>query len=289
MKYSTKEQSEDPIHQGFVSLNNYRYAKVSLLIWLIVLVLYFSHDPGVTPNGGTWLGYTLGTIGFALILWLSFFGIRKRRYGGGAVHLKVWLSAHIWLGLSLSLIGTLHTGMHFGWNVHTLAYALMMIVIISGIWGVFMYIRNPSLMSELLGGKTLVQIGALMTEFDDSFIAVAKNLDIAEKNQIQQAFTNMQKEAISGNVWQKLSPFKRASATKKLLTYLEGVALQSGGTPELRELVKLTTKRDYTLTRIRKFVKLKTMTDIWLFFHIPLTVALIAALIVHVVSVFIYW
>ena len=35
------------------------------------------------PNGGTWLGYTLGTIGALLIVWLMLFGIRKRRYGPG--------------------------------------------------------------------------------------------------------------------------------------------------------------------------------------------------------------
>ena len=46
--------------------------------------------------------------------------------------LKAWVSAHVYLGLSLIVIATLHTGFQFGWNVHTLAYALMMLVILSG-------------------------------------------------------------------------------------------------------------------------------------------------------------
>ena len=29
--------------------------------------------------------------------------------------------------------------------------------------------------------------------------------------------------------------------------------------------------------------------DIWLYFHVPLTFALLAALVTHIVSVFIYW
>jgi hypothetical protein len=31
------------------------------------------------------------------------------------------------------------------------------------------------------------------------------------------------------------------------------------------------------------------MLEIWLFIHIPLTIALIAALTAHVISVFFYW
>ena len=32
------------------------------------------------PNGGTWQGYVLGTIGALLIVWLTLLGVRKRRY-----------------------------------------------------------------------------------------------------------------------------------------------------------------------------------------------------------------
>ena len=42
-------------------------------------------------------------------------------------------------GLSLIVIVTLHTGFQFGWNVHTLAYGLMLLVIVSGIFGIVVY------------------------------------------------------------------------------------------------------------------------------------------------------
>ena len=74
-----------------------------------------------------------------LILWLALLGIRKRAMTRGRWSLKAWTSAHVYLGLALIVIATLHTGFQFGWNVHTLAYVLMMLVIVSGIYGISVY------------------------------------------------------------------------------------------------------------------------------------------------------
>ena len=71
---------------------------------------YAWHQPAVKPYGGTWLGYTLGSIGALLVLWLMWFGVRKRRYSSNAGTVQGWLSAHVYLGTSLLVIATLHTG-----------------------------------------------------------------------------------------------------------------------------------------------------------------------------------
>ena len=150
--------------ENVLNISNNLFFKWALGLSLLSIALYILDDPRVAPNGGTWLGYTLGTIGALTIVFLTLFGVRKRSYRSNLGDLKYWLSAHVWLGLALVVIATLHTGFQFGWNVHTLAYVLTMLVVFSGIWGVYMYLRFPSLMSELLNSKTLIQQGEVLIE-----------------------------------------------------------------------------------------------------------------------------
>ena len=92
------------------------------------IAAYIWHRPPLAPNGGTSLGLALGTVAALLIVWLMLFGLRKRDYRSRLGTLRGWLSAHVYLGASLIVIGTLHTGFEFGWNVHTLADVFMLSV-----------------------------------------------------------------------------------------------------------------------------------------------------------------
>ncbi len=133
----------EALHEGFLRHAGYRWAKISGGLSLLVVVSYLLIDVTPRHNGGSWYGYALGTIGVGLILWLTALGYRKRRMTTGRWSLKAWTSAHVWLGLSLIVIGTMHTGFQLGWNVHTLAWVLMMLVILSGLFGVWAYATLP--------------------------------------------------------------------------------------------------------------------------------------------------
>src|SRR6478672_13102054 len=135
-------------HESFLRHKQFLWLKISLSICLLAILSYGLIDVQPRPNGGSWYGYTLGTIATLLILWLAMIGVRKRAITRGRWSLKAWTSAHVYLGLSLVVIATLHTGFQFGWNVHTLAYALMMLVILSGIWGISMYGTLPQALSD---------------------------------------------------------------------------------------------------------------------------------------------
>src|SRR6478752_8022039 len=82
-------------HESILNHAGSRWLWISVALSAVSLLAYALHSPAVPPNGGTWLGYTLGTIAGLLILWLMFFGVRKRSYSGTS-NLRGWLSAHVY-------------------------------------------------------------------------------------------------------------------------------------------------------------------------------------------------
>jgi hypothetical protein len=153
-------------HRSILEYANFRWFKLALFLCAASAAVYIWHDPPLKPYGGTWLGYTLGTIGALLIFWLAYFGVRKRRYRSNVGSVAGWLSAHVYLGVALIWVATLHTGFELGWNVHTLAYVLMCLVVVSGTYGVFIYLRVPTEMTANAGEDTLASMMLRISEID---------------------------------------------------------------------------------------------------------------------------
>ena len=145
-------------HESFLRHAGFQWAKVAGVLCGIALLGFLCASVPAGPYGATWYGYGLGTIGLGLIVWLSLLGIRKRAMTPGRWPLKAWTSAHVYLGLALVVVATLHTGLRFGWNLHTLAYALMMLVILSGVFGVVVYAMLPSALSANREEQTQAQM-----------------------------------------------------------------------------------------------------------------------------------
>jgi hypothetical protein len=278
----------DAAHASFLVYRRFRYLKVAVLLSLASLVAYLGWEPPGGHNGGTWLGYALGTIGALLILWLMLFGIRKRRYGPGNWSLKGWLSAHVYLGLSLLLVATLHTAFQVGLNVHTLAYALMVVVILSGLFGVFAYVRLPRLMTENRMGQSLDGMALEMLELDRQCVDLALGLSDEYVAEVQRS---RQQTRLGGSARRQLSGRDPKCGTTLALARVRELA--STAPPAMSErvagLVVVLGRKQELLQRARRDIRIKALMDLWLYVHVPLSFALLAALIAHVVAVFFYW
>ena len=273
--------------EGFLVYGRFRFFKVAAVLCLAAVALYVAHEPLDEPNGGTWLGYGLGGIGAALIVWLMWLGMRKRRYGG-RFKLEAWLSAHVYLGLSLVVVVTLHTGLQFGWNLHTLAYALMMIVIVSGIFGIYAYARYPSLMTENRRGLPRAELLSQIAELDRECREIAGKLSDELAGMVLSAVSGTR---IGGGMMRQLSGGDPRCATTITFNRLRDMAggIDPSLSREVRTLLTLLGKKVNLLRTVRRDVQIKALMEIWLYVHVPLSFALLAALSGHILSVFYYW
>ncbi len=276
------------LHDGFLRHARFRWLKVSLLLCLTAIAGYWLADVQPRPNGGSWYGYALGTIGVLLILWLTLLGVRKRAMTRGRWSLKAWTSAHVYLGLSLIVIGTLHSGFQFGWNVHTLAWALMMLVIASGIWGIAVYAAIPAALSNNREQLTQTQMLEALRAADRQLHEAAQPLSHWDAELVQ---ASLAQDPFAGGLWSRLTGRDRRCATARALEVIRrttGDRPDTGNDP-LERVDSLLERKRAMLVRLRRHLRLKAMLEIWLFVHVPATFALIAALTAHVVSVFFYW
>jgi hypothetical protein len=279
-RFTQDEQRRDSDHVSFLKHRGFRWLWIALALNGAAAAGYLMIDQQPRPNGGTWYGYTLGTIGLGLIIWLSLLGVRKRRINPGAWSLKAWTSAHVYLGLSLIVIGTLHTGFQIGWNVHTLAYVLMLLVIATGIYGVVVYVRLPASLSANRREMTRAQMLDALTAIDRQLESAAQPLARGEADLVIAA---LGQDVFGGGALARLTGRYPGCATARALAGFGG-----GGEAETRVAALLEKRRDQ-LAQIREGLRIRALLEIWLFVHIPLTVALIAALTAHVISVFYYW
>jgi hypothetical protein len=280
-RFREDEKRRDADHIGFLKHRRFRWLWIALVLSLLSIVGYAIIDQEPRPNGGSWYGYTLGTIGLLLIVWLSMLGIRKRRISEGAWSLKAWTSAHVYLGLALIVVGTLHTGFQFGWNLHTLAYALMMFVILSGIYGVYAYASLPKALSANRGNKTGGDMLDVIADIDRKLDSAAQPLGRAGSDLV---IATLNQDVFYGGALARLTGSYPGCATKRALAGIPA----SGSEAEAR-VHELLSSRAEQLSQLRGHLRIKAMLEVWLFIHIPATIALLAALFAHVISVFYYW
>lgn len=280
-RFSQDERRRNADHVSFLKHRRFQWLWIALLLSIVCGVGYAMIDQDPRPNGGSWYGYTLGTIGLLLIVWLSLLGIRKRRISEGRWSLKAWTSAHVYLGLSLIVIGTLHTGFQIGWNVHTLAYFLMLLVILSGLWGVYAYAALPRPLSANRKEMTRSEMLDELVVIDRQLNSAAQPLGRAQADLVLAA---LGQDTFAGGVFARLTGFYPGCQTNRALA---GIA--PGSSEAAQSVHDLLAKRAAQLAQIRRVLRTRALLEVWLFIHIPATIALLAALLAHVVSVFYYW
>jgi hypothetical protein len=311
------------MHQpNLLEYRNYRYLKFSSLLMAAAIMAYAFHHPEITAYGGTWLGYALGYIGAIIILILLWYGIYKRRipaqrdrrkvryYSSSAISrhspardrranrhdlprrqsptLQGWLSTHVYFGLSLIVLISLHAGFHFGGNVQTVAYGLMISVIVTGLYGVYSYIRFPRQITENLGDESLDSLLQKISELNEEGISLGDKLPQEIKEIVRWA---TEETTIGGGVFKQLAPHRFACPTSIAVKKLHDLTKNLDGHQSrlYRKLYSTMLRKEVLENRVRLDISLRAKLDIWSYLHVPLAIALVVALAAHIFSIYFYW
>ena len=295
-----------------LNYGQYRYLRQAAALAFIALLLYLSATPGEQPNGGTWQGYTLGIISAALILFLLWFGIRKRQYHCTETSLTGWASAHVYLGILLPVVVSLHCGFQFGWNVHTLAYTLMVLVVLSGFYGLYAYLAFPAAVTANRGGVSRKEMIATIAGLDETGLTLAEDLGTEVHHQV---LRRVEEISLGDTLWQQIKtgasltilpllqwkPADGLIASEQAVLGMDALSFEdflnsylqkTRATDEIHrvaELLKVMNERQSMVSRVQRDIRYHTFIKCWLFLHVPLSCALLAAVLVHVISVFFYW
>jgi hypothetical protein len=266
---------------------NYRYFKLAVVVILLAIAIYLLFEPAVGHYGGSWLGYGLGTISALMVLWMAWYGVRKRRYRGTG-STQGWLSAHIYLGTALTVLVSLHSGFHFGFNIHTLAYGLLLVVVVSGFFGNYAYMIYPRQMTDNMGEDNL---DALLLRIADAD-KLARQLALHMPDDINNTVARACRETYIGTgLIEQLRGFRpdcpSAVAVQQLAVM--GKELSAEQRKMYHELYSIMVRRESLVKRARQDLMYRARLGFWLYFHVPFTVALLVAMVAHVVAVFVYW
>jgi hypothetical protein len=113
----------------------------------VVYIFYTLNSP-TGPSGGTTIGLAFGIVGFAFMIFAGLLGARKRVPVWRLGRAQAWMRGHLWLGLlSLPLI-LFHGGFHFGGTLTRLLMWLLIITVVSGVFGAVLQNYVPRMMTS---------------------------------------------------------------------------------------------------------------------------------------------
>ncbi|ASJ74285.1 hypothetical protein [Granulosicoccus antarcticus] len=293
------------IHTSILGYRSARYLWVTIILIAISIGIYISQSGSDQPaNGGTWQGYTTGTLGALLILWLSLLGVRKRRYRSRTGSVAGWTSAHVYLGTSVIIIGTLHSAGQLGWNIHSLAYVLMCTVVVSGFFGIYYYVSLPDKLLLNRGGRSREALFEELHKLDAEGRSAA---ELCSSDITVGATSAIERTSIGGGVAAQLLRSDNSNMSvpvngkpkivenkdqARVLTMIAARipdAQRKSEVEPLSNLMSIMGRRQAVIRRIVRDIQLQGLLKVWLYLHIPLTFALLVSLVAHIISTFLYW
>ena len=266
-----------------------------------LIYLVYAHFTAV-PGGGTAIGLIFGILALGLMLFAAALSIRKRFPIWRIGRAKIWMRAHLWLGLLSFPMMLYHSAFHARGALAFVLFWLTVIVIVSGIMGATLQHYLPTRMFREVPFETIydqipVIRAQLAAEAQDRFTDVSQSLAPANGPGATVVDTLLdiqdlqpQTELLAGFMQQEVTPYLSDEKPRgSRLAVREWAHVQfdnfrrefpeAAWTPitAIEEIVEEKRQLDHQ-------ARLHRLLHAWLLVHLPVSAALILLAIIHAIG-----
>jgi hypothetical protein len=192
----------------------------------------------------------------------------------------------LYLGFLAAVLIFFHTGMRFQDDVAVAAFVVLLIVVASGFWGALAYTSLPRRLTAVQGDLTPEETSAQLNQLGRAMDRLAAGKSAPFRELAARFLTELAPRRFAG--WRILGRATKAEGLddKRLKALVARVAAEEQ--PELRQLVVLARQRRELNGRLVAQQRYKNLLEVWLYLHLPLSIALVALVAAHLVAVFYY-
>ncbi|MEY4614701.1 MAG: hypothetical protein RL179_2674 [Planctomycetota bacterium] len=294
------------------------------LIWFVFASLGHSE----WPSGSSLPGFTFGVMGGLICLFEFLIWPRKKLRSWRIGKVSTWMRAHIWLGLLAVPLLVLHTGFRWGGPLSTTLMVLFLVVIASGVWGLVLQQFLPDKLLKEVPSETIFSqidyVSDLMASEASRLVKSVCNIkvDVDDAGELSDdegrhlvVGAVRSTGAIQGRVVVTASLQESVPDSKPLYDFFNehiygflknGEEARSPLAKSIRATVLFNSLRMKLSPRAHEVVavledlcnqrrqlilqsKIQFWLHSWLWVHLPLSVALIVLMFVHVFVAMKYW
>ena len=162
-------------------------SSLSILLVSLLVYVFYALNASQGPGGGSAIGLLFGLVGFGFMIFAALLGARKRVPTWRLGRAQAWMRGHLWLGLLALPMILFHGGFHFGGTLTRLLMWLLIVTVVSGIFGAALQHYIPRIMTSDVPLETIYdEIGRvrslLREEADRAVEAVCGNLGLANSS-----------------------------------------------------------------------------------------------------------
>lgn len=207
-----------------------------------------------------------------------------------------WLSAHVWYGVAAALLVWFHGGGRCGTTMGLLLNVLSYFVIGSGLVGAFFWAVGPTMLTRAERELSIEKAFALREHFDRKCAEARAALDSApERRQRAQAECAEKEQAVAaaaaaaeGSKDKQLAKAKKDADKDLKKAEADVAAIDKEAASLPLELKVLEGQRARVRAEARRLDRYRALLRGWRILHVPCSVALLALVAVHVLSIWYY-